>query len=101
MSLLPESVDLIIPGFKRGCTEGAVKTLALKQRNIEQWYNEFVDKVVDSCGREFIPVFRIGDGEFLFFLGEGPLDIRLSFFNKLIYNFPTNQFNICPKFISQ
>ena len=83
MQMFPESFDLLIPGFKRGYFPGCTKTLALRKRDCEQWYNEFVDRLVAACGRQFLPVCRMSDGEFLFLLGEQPFDIRLPFSQKL------------------
>jgi len=76
MSVFPESIDFIIPGFDRiylPCKNG---TLALKKRDCSEWYHEFVDKCVAACGRQFLPIYRMSDGEFLFLLGEQPLDER-------------------------
>jgi len=83
ISLLPESIDFVIPGFEQNYPRGLSKTLALRKRDCEQWFNEFVDHLVDSCGRRFLPVCRLSDGEFLFLLGEQPIDIRLPFVQKL------------------
>ena len=83
MQVLPESIDFVIPGFKRDYVPGSVKTLALRKRDSEQWFDEFVDRLINASGRKFLPVCRMSDGEFLFLLGEQPLDIRLSFVQKL------------------
>ena len=82
LPILPESIDFVIPGFEKSYPLGMSKTLALKKRNCEQWYNEFVDRVVDACGHRYLPICRMSDGEFLFFLGAQPIDIRLSFVQK-------------------
>ncbi|MEW6088401.1 MAG: hypothetical protein AB1498_08875 [bacterium] len=83
MQMFPESIEFVIPGFERSCVPGSSKTLALKKRGCEEWYNEFIDKLVNACGRQFLPVCRMSDGEFLFLLGEQPFDIRLPFVQKL------------------
>lgn len=75
-SILPESIDFIIPGFEKSCSPGG-KTLALRKRNCAKWYNEFVDRLVAACGRQFLPVCRMSDGEFRFALGDQPLSKRL------------------------
>ena len=75
-SILPESIDFIIPGFKR-CYAPGDKTLTLSHRNCTQWYNEFVDRLVAACGCEFLPVCRMSDGEFKFALGNQPPSKRL------------------------
>ncbi|MDD5596350.1 MAG: hypothetical protein PHV82_00310 [Victivallaceae bacterium] len=79
----PESIDFIIPGFEKVYPPGRSKTLALKKRDCRIWYNEFIDRILDACGRRFLPVCRMSDGEFLFLLGEQPFDKRLPFWLKL------------------
>jgi len=69
--ILPASIDFRIPGFEQYCVPGN-KTLALRQRECAAWFNEFVDVVVESCGRRFLPICRLSDGEFLFLLGPQP-----------------------------
>ena len=83
MSLFPESIDFIIPGFERVFLPCKNLTLALKMRDCGEWYHEFVDKCIAACGRQFLPIYRMSDGEFLFLLGEQPLDERLSFKQKM------------------
>ena len=75
--ILPESIDFIIPGFRSFYTPGD-KTLALRQRDCEEWFNEFVDKLLAACGKYYLPVCRMSDGEFLFLLGYQPPNLRLS-----------------------
>ena len=53
MSTLPFSVELIIPGFKEKHVPGNDYTLAPKKRDCEKWFNEFIDKIVKSIGKEF------------------------------------------------
>jgi hypothetical protein len=77
-AILPYSIDLHIPGFRAQYTEGD-KVLALRYRNCEDWFQEFVDRIVGAVGRTHLPVCRMSDGEFLFWLGEQPLSKRLSF----------------------
>jgi len=74
--ILPESIDFIIPDFKRFYITGD-KTLALSQRNSESWFHQFVDRLIAACGRHYLPVCRMSDGEFLFVLGDQPPDARL------------------------
>jgi hypothetical protein len=74
--ILPASIDFVIPGFRRFYTPGD-KTLALSQRDSAAWFHEFVDRLAEACGREYLPVCRMSDGEFLFALGDQPPDVRL------------------------
>lgn len=81
--ILPESIDFVIPGFEKCYPLGLSKTLALKKRDCGQWYHEFVDTVIHACSRKFLPVCRLSDGEYLFFLGEQSVDTRLPFVQKI------------------
>jgi hypothetical protein len=85
MTLFPESIDFDIPGFKKHYLEGGKNTLATRSRNCAQWYNEMIDRVIESCGKSYLPLCRLSDGEFLFLLGHQPEDIRvrLCFFRKI------------------
>ena len=74
--ILPESIEFSIPGFRRFYNPGD-KTLALRQCNCEDWYNEFIGKIVCACGRQYLPVCWLSDVEFLFALGHQPPDMRL------------------------
>ena len=82
MKNFPVSVDFFIPYFLKKNLKGLEKTLVLKELDCDAWYNEFIDKCVDACGKSYLPVYRMSDGEFSFILGEQPLDKRLSIFKK-------------------
>lgn len=79
--LFPESIELTVPGFKR--ESGTSLTPVLSKKNSNEWYNELVDKVINSCANKFLPICRFGDGEYILLLGEQPYDFRLSFVQKL------------------
>lgn len=83
--ILPESVDLAIPGFTKQ-TDPNAKTLALAKRDCSEWYHGFIDRLVRASGREFLPVCRMSDGEFKFVLGEQPPDKRLPRVKKIRFN---------------
>lgn len=85
MSLFPETIDFDIPGFKKHYLPGQRKTLAIRKRDCYQWYDEMIDRIIESCGKSFFPICRLSDGEFLFLLGPQPSDIRIkqSFFRKI------------------
>ena len=83
MKSLPVSIDLKIPGFEKKYIPKSDYTLAPRKRNPKNWYNEFIDKIIRSCGKKYLPIVRIGDGEFLFILGDQPLDIRHPIHEKI------------------
>jgi hypothetical protein len=92
MSIFKFDIKFTIPGFIYKSTKFD-RSLSLSNINSEDWYNDFIDKVVSSIGKNYLPICRISDGEFLFFLGKQSLDIRYSFFKKLkltISNFKSN-----------
>ena len=83
MKTFPISIDFFIPGFLKNYDPGYNKVLALENRKCEGWYNEFINKCIDACGKTHLPIYRMSDGEFLFILGEQPQDIRLPLLKKL------------------
>ena len=80
--ILPESIDFIIPGFTKFYMPGD-RTFALRQRDPEEWFHEFVDRIVTACGRQFLPVCRMSDGEFLFALGRQPPSKRVAWRRRM------------------
>ena len=85
METFPISMDFFIPGFLKKYVPGYNKTLALKDRDCENWYHEFINKCIDACGMKYLPIYRMSDGEFLFLLGEQPQDIRLPLLKRIRY----------------
>ncbi len=83
ISIFPTSIEHVIPEFKRNYTVGSDRVLSLVERDCEKWFHEFVDLVISQRGKKFLPICRLSDGEYMFYLGEQPLDIRLPFFQKL------------------
>lgn len=83
MSQFPATIEFVIPDFKRNYSPGSDKSLALRDRDSEWWFHEFVDRVIAACGHKFLPICRMSDGEFLFLLGEQPPDVRLTLVQKL------------------
>lgn len=81
--ILPYSIDFHVPGF--AFDPSAAKTLSLQDRDSGEWFNEFVDRVRDSLGRQYFPVCRMSDGVFRFALGELPPDSRWPFQRRLKY----------------
>jgi hypothetical protein len=74
--ILPASVDFCVPDFHAHYRDGD-QTLAPRPRDAGEWFDAFVDRIAQACGREFLPVCRISDGEFRFLLGDQPPDVRL------------------------
>lgn len=75
--VLPYTIAFRVPGFEYLQRPGD-RTLALRDWHCEDWFNLFVDRLVEACGsRNYLPVCRMSDGEYLFALGEQPPDVRL------------------------
>jgi hypothetical protein len=66
---LKARVDLRIPGFTEAVPPGGVIQYALSDRPTGPWYREFVARILSAVGREYLPVFRFGDGECVFSVG--------------------------------
>lgn len=69
--VLPTSVPFAIGGFDNARTEGDL-AFAPAPIRCEDWFDAFVDRLVDSLGKRFLPVCRMSDGEFLFLFGPQP-----------------------------
>lgn len=69
--VLPHAIDLRIPDF-RAMDRFFLRTYAPAVVCSETWFAEFVDRVVGAIGTEFLPICRLGDGEYLFLLGFQP-----------------------------
>ena len=82
MKNFPLEMDFYIPSFDKNNIPGSEKTLALSIKDCGEWYHEFIDKCIAACGHQYLPIYRMSDGEFLFVLGEQDFDVRLSFFEK-------------------
>jgi hypothetical protein len=76
-SILPHDVPLQLPDFAALNSEFN-RTLAPSNRKVPGWFDAFVARLVRARGREFLPVARMSDGEYMFAVGPQPPDIRLS-----------------------
>lgn len=76
--MLPEVMDLDIPGFSKMRRHG-LRTFALSQQTAQEAFNEFVVMISESRGR-FLPVLRMSDGEYLFNFGFQPPSVRHGIF---------------------
>jgi hypothetical protein len=74
--ILSYTIELDIPGFHAHFRPGD-RTLAPRRRRTAEWFDGFVDRVAGACGREYLPICRMSDGEFRFLLGDQPPDVRL------------------------
>ena len=74
--ILAESVELVIPGFADG-HQPSHRILSVRRRDCGEWFQLFFDRVSAACGRAYLPVLRLGDGELNFLLGDQKPDIRL------------------------
>lgn len=65
-------IDLRIPGFTRNVAPGEVRQLAFHETPSEKWYQEFLDRIYQSIGKGYLPIYRMADGEFIFCVGWRP-----------------------------
>ena len=74
--ILPHTLPFDIPGFSRD-NHPSNRVLALQpEPPCALWYGRFIDRLVQARGRQHLPVYRMGDGEFRFVLGVQPPDLR-------------------------
>lgn len=53
--------------------------------NTESWYREFRNKVIESIGKDFLPIARISDGEMSFCKKKISFDKRWSLYDRVYY----------------
>lgn len=63
-------VELALPGFSQDA--GKVWCASPVNLSAEEWFSSFWDRFVRSIGREYLPVYRMNDGEFAFCVGRVP-----------------------------
>lgn len=70
--VLPCSIEFRISGFNLPCFyPPGTKVFALRDGvDCDDWFNKFVGEILCRMGREFFPVCRLSDGEFLFLFGD-------------------------------
>lgn len=73
--ILPEISDLRLPGFSRYDPLG-VQTLSPACIATADWFEQFVTRVEQAIGRNYLPVCRFADGEYKLALGEQAMDVR-------------------------
>ena len=64
-----DSIDFVIPGFEKSYPKGMFKCLSFSDRPSEEWFLSFVDEVENAIGKRFLPIYRMGNGEFMFCVG--------------------------------
>lgn len=62
--VMPYYIDFVIPGFEKSYPKGLFKVPAFSNRQSEEWFLSFVNKIEESIGNKFLPIYRMGDGEF-------------------------------------
>ncbi len=67
--IFPELIPLIIPEFTKHVKSSIPNVLSFKKTDSETWFNEFAETIISKIGKEYFPVMRMSDGEFLFLLG--------------------------------
>lgn len=75
--ILPYAIPFRVPDFRKHAS-ATDRVLAPDACECEAWFDSFVDRVAAAIGREFLPVCRMSDGEFLFLFGQQPPSLRLS-----------------------
>jgi hypothetical protein len=69
IGILGYDIDYIIPGFEKSYPRGVFRCPAFNDRTSEEWFLQFVDEVEKAIGKKFLPIYRMGDGEFQFCVG--------------------------------
>lgn len=62
--IMPYYIDFVIPGFEKSYPKGLFKCPALSDRQSGEWFLSFVKNIEDAIGHKFLPIYRMGDGEF-------------------------------------
>ncbi|MFH1131040.1 MAG: hypothetical protein V1754_06875 [Pseudomonadota bacterium] len=78
--ILPADIDFWVPGFEQSTRS---RTLALRERNCAEWFDAFVDKLLEATGKRYLPVCRMSDGEFRFCLGDQPVSKRWPWHDRM------------------
>jgi len=66
---LPYCIDFVIPGFEKSYPNGIFKCPSYSNSPSKKWFLSFVDRIKNTIGKEFLPVYRMGDGEFQICVG--------------------------------
>ena len=74
--VLPATVPFAVPGFARQ-RRAEDFTFAPAQIECTAWFDSFADRVEAAIGRHYVPICRLGDGEFEFLFGPALWNPRL------------------------
>jgi hypothetical protein len=66
---LGAAVDLRIPGFEKTVPSGRVRQLVFRDRDVRDWFGDFVGRCCAAIGSHYLPIYRMSDGEFGFCVG--------------------------------
>lgn len=75
--IMPQRIPFFVPGFE-GQSRATDFVLAPQETDCTKWFELFTQRVVDAVGREFLPVCRMSDGEFMLLFGHQPPSLRHS-----------------------
>jgi len=67
--IMPYNVDFIIPGFEKSYPKGIFKCPSFSNLSSEKWFLSFVKNIEISISKKFLPIYRMGDGEFQICVG--------------------------------
>jgi hypothetical protein len=85
--ILPYSIPFIIPGFEKTYLDGDY-VLSLSEKDSKIWFQEFVCKIENGINKKnFLPICRMSDGEFIFCVGERLPSKRIGMLHRIIYFF--------------
>lgn len=54
---------------------------------VNDWYSAFKRRVIESIGKDYLPVMRLADGEFSFLFGRVDANSRWPFYMRMRHNF--------------
>jgi len=62
--VMPYYIDFVIPGFEKSYPKGLFKCPAFSGKPSNEWFLSFLKEIEDAMGHRFLPIYRMGDGEF-------------------------------------
>lgn len=79
--ILPELIPLRIPGFLFHSEPFTPLVLSFSKKNSEQCFYEFINLVESKIGKQYFPIMRMSDGEFILLVNHTyPVFSGVSFF---------------------
>ncbi|MDD4428535.1 MAG: hypothetical protein PHG64_09120 [Paludibacter sp.] len=69
-NILGAEADLIIPGYEKSYPPGTFRNLVFLDRDSKDLFFQFQNKIQKAIGKQFLPVYRMSDGEFRFCIGR-------------------------------